>query len=64
MGGQLVDEPSATSPGTFVSVDNGVPLSATNPAGSGDWTGWSITRSLIDGLPALFARNAATGALY
>ncbi|WP_306952539.1 FG-GAP-like repeat-containing protein [Streptomyces sp. B4I13] len=64
VGGQLVDEPSATSPGTFVSVDNAVPLSATNPAGSGDWTGWSITSSLIDGLPALFARNAATGALY
>ncbi|MGQ4361726.1 FG-GAP-like repeat-containing protein [Streptomyces sp. SAS_272] len=62
--GQLVDEPGLTSAGTFLGVDNAMPLSGTNPTGSGDWTGWSITSSLIDGLPALFARNAVTGALY
>ncbi|MEH0450290.1 FG-GAP-like repeat-containing protein [Streptomyces sp. B21-102] len=64
VGGQLVDEPGLTSAGTFFGVDNAAPLSGTNPTGSGDWTGWSITSSLIDGLPALFARNNTTGALY
>ncbi|MGW1784043.1 FG-GAP-like repeat-containing protein [Streptomyces sp. NPDC002143] len=64
VGGQLWDEPGNPLPGAFVGVDNALPLGATNPTGTGDWTGWSITSSLIDGLPALFARNAGTGTLY
>ncbi|GAA3907219.1 hypothetical protein GCM10022207_90850 [Streptomyces lannensis] len=64
VGGQLWDEPGIEVPGAFVGVDNGVWLADTNPTGSGDWTGWSLTTSLIDGLPALFARNTTTGALY
>ncbi|MGW2883803.1 hypothetical protein ACWDDN_00275 [Streptomyces griseoruber] len=64
VGGQLWDEPGMPSPGAFVGLDNALPLTGTNPTGSGDWTGWSITSSLVDGLPALFARNTSTGALY
>ncbi|MFF9164208.1 hypothetical protein ACF081_28690 [Streptomyces longwoodensis] len=62
--GQLWDEPGLMAPGAFLGLDNALPLTSTNPTGSGDWTGWSLTSSLVDGLPALFARNAATGALY
>ncbi|MET8641703.1 hypothetical protein [Streptomyces sp. NPDC004675] len=64
VGGQLWDEPGIPAPGAFVGVDNALPLTGTNPTGSGDWGDWSITSSLIDGLPALFARNTSTGALY
>ncbi|MFD9436153.1 FG-GAP-like repeat-containing protein [Streptomyces sp. NPDC060002] len=64
VGGQLYDEPATTFPGGFVGVDNAVALGGANPTGTGDWTGWSITSSLIDGLPALFARHNSTGALY
>ncbi|MGW0578818.1 FG-GAP-like repeat-containing protein, partial [Streptomyces sp. NPDC002920] len=64
VGGQLWDEPADPAPGAFVSVDNALPLTGTNPAGAGDWTGWSITSSLADGLPSLFARNNSTGALF
>ncbi|MFM9707855.1 FG-GAP-like repeat-containing protein [Streptomyces galilaeus] len=64
VGGQLWDEPGVSFPGAFVGVDNAVWLADTNPAGTGDWTGWSLTSSLTDGLPALFARNTSTGALY
>ncbi|MEV1065446.1 hypothetical protein [Streptomyces sp. NPDC050263] len=56
------DEPGNPLPGAFVGVDNALPLGGTNPTGTGDWTGWTITSSLIDGLPALFARS--TGTLY
>jgi hypothetical protein len=63
-GGQLWDEPGNPAPGAFSGVDNALPLGGTNPTGTGDWTSWTITSSLIDGLPALFARNASTGALY
>ncbi|MED7826706.1 hypothetical protein [Streptomyces chiangmaiensis] len=64
VGGQLWDEPSLPIPGGFVGIDNALPLTGTNPTGSGDWADWSITSSLVDGLPALFARNTSTGALY
>ncbi|MEU3512224.1 FG-GAP-like repeat-containing protein [Streptomyces longwoodensis] len=64
VGGQLLDESSSRGAGAFGGIDNAQPLSGTNPTGSGDWAGWSITSSLIDGLPALFARNNSTGALY
>ncbi|MGW0877826.1 FG-GAP-like repeat-containing protein [Streptomyces sp. NPDC002740] len=64
VGGQLWDMPSSRAPGAFIGVDNAVQLGGTNPTGSGDWTGWSITSSLIDGLPALYARHNSTGALY
>ncbi|MGW0131589.1 beta strand repeat-containing protein [Streptomyces sp. NPDC003299] len=63
-GGQLWDEPGAPTPGYFVGVDSALQLTGTNPTGTGDWTGWSITSSLVNGLPALFARNFSTGALY
>ncbi|MCF4136509.1 hypothetical protein L1856_05835 [Streptomyces sp. Tue 6430] len=64
VGGQLWDEPGVSFPGAFVGVDNAVWLTGTNPTGTGDWTGWTLTSSLTDGLPALFARNTSTGALY
>jgi hypothetical protein len=62
--GQLWDEPGMMTAGAFIGLDNALPLTGTGPTGSGDWTGWSLTSSLVDGLPALFARNEATGALY
>ncbi|MGW0165955.1 FG-GAP-like repeat-containing protein [Streptomyces sp. NPDC003343] len=62
VGGQLWDEPG--SAGHFFGIDNSQPLGSTNPTGSGNWTGWNITSSLIDGLPGLFARENTTGALY
>ncbi|MFF0763047.1 hypothetical protein ACFYWH_23850 [Streptomyces sp. NPDC003737] len=64
VGGQLWDEPGIPAPGAFAGIDNAVPLTGTNPTGSGDWADWDIASSLIDGLPALFARNSSTGALY
>jgi hypothetical protein len=64
VGGQLWDEPGSPFPGAFVGIDNALLLSGTNPTGTGDWTGWSLTSSLVNGLPALFARNTSTGALY
>ncbi|MEU9271914.1 FG-GAP-like repeat-containing protein [Streptomyces sp. NPDC048251] len=64
VGGQLFDEPGNPAPGAFGGVDNAVQLGGANPTGTGDWTGWSITSSLINGLPALFARHNNTGALY
>ncbi|MFF8481947.1 FG-GAP-like repeat-containing protein [Streptomyces antibioticus] len=64
VGGQLWDEPGNPAPGAFSGIDNALPLSGTNPSGTGDWTGWSITTSLVDGLPALFTRNNTSGALY
>ncbi|MEH0579108.1 MULTISPECIES: LamG-like jellyroll fold domain-containing protein [Streptomyces] len=63
-GGKLWDEPGNPAPGAFGGIDNAWPLGGTNPTGTGNWTGWTITSSLIDGLPALFARNTSTGALY
>lgn len=64
VGGVLLDEGSALIPGAFTGVDGAIPVSSTNPAGTGDWTGWTLTTGLIDGLPALFARDTAGGALY
>ncbi|MCQ9178678.1 VCBS repeat-containing protein [Streptomyces sp. IBSBF 2953] len=63
-GGKLWDEPADPLPGVFVGLDNAVWLTDTNPTGTGDWTGWSLTTSLVDGLPALFARHTSTGSLY
>ncbi|WP_031514937.1 LamG-like jellyroll fold domain-containing protein [Streptomyces sp. NRRL F-5123] len=62
--GQLLDEPGFPFPGAFGGIDNAIPISATGPTGSGDWTGWTITAALTDGMPELFARNDTSGALY
>ncbi|MFC1431621.1 beta strand repeat-containing protein [Streptacidiphilus sp. N1-3] len=62
--GQLLDEGSDPVPGAFTGVDNALPLSGTNPTGTGDWSGWTITTSQVDGLPALFARSTTGGQLY
>ncbi|MFF3208096.1 FG-GAP-like repeat-containing protein [Streptomyces sp. NPDC002962] len=64
VGGQLWDEPGNPAHGAFSGIDNAISLGNINPTGSGNWTGWTITSSLVNGLPALFARNAITGALY
>ncbi|MFI0940775.1 LamG-like jellyroll fold domain-containing protein [Streptomyces sp. NPDC021020] len=63
--GQLWDEPGFPFPGAFGGIDNALPISATSPTGTGDWTGWTITAALTtDGLPGMFARNTTSGALY
>ncbi|UWE07845.1 FG-GAP-like repeat-containing protein [Actinacidiphila bryophytorum] len=62
--GILLDEPSNQFPGSFSSVDSALTLSSINPAGTGDWTGWTITSSLIGGMPALFARGPSGGPVY
>ncbi|WP_329128465.1 hypothetical protein OG552_00115 [Streptomyces sp. NBC_01476] len=63
LGGTLLDEPAVPTPGGFTGADAALPLSGTNPAGTGDWTGWTLTSALIDGLPALFARDTTGGSL-
>jgi hypothetical protein len=62
--GNLLDEPAMPTPGAYPGADSSIPLSGTNPAGTGDWTGWTLTSALIDGLPALYARDTTSGSLY
>ncbi|MEV4561673.1 LamG-like jellyroll fold domain-containing protein, partial [Kitasatospora sp. NPDC049285] len=52
------------TPGAYAAADASVTLSATNPAGGADWTGWTITTALVNNLPALYARNTTTGELW
>lgn len=51
---------------TFGTASNpsAIDLLDTNPTGTGTWAGWTITTSLVNDLPAMFARNDSTGALY
>ena len=62
--GNLLDEPAVPTAGAYPGADSSMPLSGTNPAGTGDWTGWTLTSALIDGLPALYARDTTSGRLY
>ncbi|NJP44757.1 LamG domain-containing protein [Actinacidiphila epipremni] len=62
--GTLSYEASFAQPGTFVGVEDAQPITASNPADGGDWTGWQITTSLVHGLPALFARSGTGGPVY
>lgn len=62
--GHLYLEPAVPTPGGYVEADNAFDLSDTNPSGTGDWTGWTITTSLISGLPALFARSDDGNGIY
>ncbi|WP_159012319.1 LamG-like jellyroll fold domain-containing protein [Streptomyces sp. NRRL F-5123] len=62
--GQLVDEGSNPAAGAFTGPDNAVPISSTNPAGSGDWNGWTLATAQLNGLPALYARDTSSGAVY
>ncbi|MYS25064.1 MULTISPECIES: LamG-like jellyroll fold domain-containing protein [unclassified Streptomyces] len=62
--GHLYLEPSVPTPGGYVDLDNSSDISDTNPTGSGDWTGWTITTSLVGGLPAMFARADNGGGAY
>ncbi|WP_405592249.1 hypothetical protein [Streptomyces sp. NBC_01190] len=64
LGGNLLDEAAMPTPGAFTGADAALPLSGTNPAGTGDWTGWTLTSTLTGGLPALFARDTTGGSLY
>ncbi|MFC1400436.1 MULTISPECIES: LamG domain-containing protein [Streptacidiphilus] len=59
LNGHLLDEASDPAAGAFAGPDNALDLGATNPAGTGDWTGWTLTTTQIGGLPALFARDAS-----
>ena len=47
------------------STDNptSLDLSDTSPAGSGTWNGWTITTTLVNDIPAMFASSPA-GAVY
>ncbi|OKJ17115.1 FG-GAP repeat domain-containing protein [Kitasatospora sp. CB01950] len=65
-GGKLIVVGSASFPGAFQSLESAVELSDVNPAGTGDWHGWSITTAVLgaERLPGLFARNDADGSLY
>ncbi|MFC1432646.1 LamG-like jellyroll fold domain-containing protein [Streptacidiphilus sp. N1-3] len=38
------------------------PLSATSPTG-GNWTGWTVSTTVVSGSPVMFARNNSTGQL-
>ncbi|MGW4380674.1 hypothetical protein [Kitasatospora sp. NPDC004531] len=65
-GGKLNLIGSAGIPGAYGSLWTSVELSDTNPAGTGDWHGWSITTAVLGAgrQPGLFARNDADGSLY
>ncbi|MFJ1709455.1 hypothetical protein [Kitasatospora sp. NPDC088346] len=62
--GSLQVEQAAVAPGAFAGTAGAIPITDTNPTGTGNWTGWTITTTLINGLPALFARNDTSGQLY
>ncbi|MFD5564285.1 hypothetical protein [Kitasatospora griseola] len=62
--GQLSLSGPASFPGAFQLAANSIPLTTANPTGTGDWTGWTITSSLVNNTPALFARNAANGQVW
>ncbi|QMU70027.1 LamG-like jellyroll fold domain-containing protein [Streptacidiphilus sp. P02-A3a] len=72
--GSLYLSPSADTPGGYFtfgspSTTSDIDLLDTNPTGTGNWNGWTITTSLVattpyTSLPALFARDDSTGALY
>ncbi|MER8188436.1 hypothetical protein [Kitasatospora sp. NPDC094015] len=65
-GGKLCIEAAFPIPGAYDSLSGAVELSSTNPAGTGDWHGWTITTAVVgpDRLPGLFARDDAGGALF
>jgi hypothetical protein len=70
--GSLYLEPANPSPGNWGYIGGSDPnaasgstvLSYTNPTGTGSWAGWTITTALIGDLPAIFAIDSATGAVY
>lgn len=62
--GHLELEPAVPTPGGYVGADSAQDLADTNPTGTGTWTGWTISSTLVDGLPAMFARSDAGGQLY
>lgn len=63
VGGTLYLQPAYPTPGAYNSADGAQDLSDTSPTGS-DWTGWTITTSLVSGLPALFARADNGSGIY
>ncbi|MEV4560328.1 hypothetical protein AB0K51_25480, partial [Kitasatospora sp. NPDC049285] len=62
--GQLTLTGGTGTPGAYAGADTSVPLTTASPNGSGDWTSWTITTALVNNLPALYARNTATGELW
>ncbi|MFG2695018.1 hypothetical protein [Kitasatospora sp. NPDC048407] len=65
-GGKLYVEAGMGIPGSYEGLGRAVELTDVNPAGTGDWHGWSITTAVVgaERLPGLFARNDADGSLY
>jgi hypothetical protein len=70
--GSLMLEPQDNSPANWAGLGSTDPdgeptsttiLSDTNPTGTGDWTGWTITTTLLNDIPAMFAVSP-TGAVY
>ncbi|WP_405587875.1 LamG-like jellyroll fold domain-containing protein [Streptomyces sp. NBC_01190] len=62
--GSLYLQPAFPTAGAYNSGDGAQDLSDTNPTGTGDWTGWTITTSLVGGLPAMFASSADGDHMY
>ncbi|MBC9730720.1 S-layer family protein [Streptomyces sp. TRM68367] len=71
IGGSLYDENSNDGAGNYAKTDNATDLADYNPYCLAQntstatncttgWSGWTITSTLIDGLPALFARDTST----
>lgn len=61
--GHLYLEAAFPTPGAFGGIDSALDLGP-DPTGTGDWTGWTITTSLINGLPAMFASSPDGGSMY
>lgn len=62
--GHLLLEPAVPTPGGYAGIDSAMDLSDINPTGIGDWSGWTISTSLVNGLPAMYARSDADSLLY
>ncbi|WP_280668857.1 MULTISPECIES: LamG-like jellyroll fold domain-containing protein [unclassified Kitasatospora] len=61
--GSLYLDPASATPAAFSGFNAWVNL-GTNPTGKGDWTGWTIATTVVNYLPALFARSDSGGQLY
>ncbi|MCP2310869.1 RICIN domain-containing protein [Kitasatospora paracochleata] len=61
---KLQVEQASVSPGAFAGASAAIDVTTTSPTGTGSWAGWTITTTLVGGLPALFTRNDTSGALY
>lgn len=62
-GSILYLNPSGNATGAYQELGPSYTLDSAGPTGSG-WSGWTIEATLVGDLPAMFAVNQSTGAVY